>query len=269
MKRHGTHGISAVALAAFAALCAAYAPGARAQDHGPDPQDIERKILEIERLMKQAEESLAKASGAKSETAEDTARRIEKLLDEKARQSAGKSAEELRKEASGGSKEATEALKRLMEEAKSESSKSGEGIKRLLEETKSGGKGATDGIQWLLEQAQRGGTGGSGQGQQQQKPEGGQDPKDPVREKQKPDSEPKPKDGKESEEKPKDPKAELPESRREKPRTEEMQKWLAELPPQVRKAYETEDWDSVPPKWRDLLREWTKKMADDLERERR
>jgi hypothetical protein len=44
--------------------------------------------------------------------------------------------------------------------------------------------------------------------------------------------------------------------------------WLAELPPEVRRAYESKDWDAIPAKWRGILRDWTKKMADELEQER-
>jgi len=45
----------------------------------------------------------------------------------------------------------------------------------------------------------------------------------------------------------------------------EAAKWLAELPPEVRRAYESRDWDAIPVKWRAILRAWTKKMADELE----
>jgi hypothetical protein len=45
--------------------------------------------------------------------------------------------------------------------------------------------------------------------------------------------------------------------------------WLAELPPKIRKAYESESWDEIPPKWRELLGAWTLKMAEELEPGRR
>jgi hypothetical protein len=59
-----------------------------------------------------------------------------------------------------------------------------------------------------------------------------------------------------------------PESEREKPRSPEFEQWWASLPDQARKQYETQDWDSIPPKWREFLREWMKKMAEDLEKGR-
>lgn len=43
---------------------------------------------------------------------------------------------------------------------------------------------------------------------------------------------------------------------------------MAQLPPQVRKAYETGEWDAIPPRWRTLIRQWTKKMAEELEQGR-
>jgi len=45
--------------------------------------------------------------------------------------------------------------------------------------------------------------------------------------------------------------------------------WLAELPPQIRKAYESGSWDEVPVKWRELLRAWTLEMAKETEPDKR
>jgi hypothetical protein len=42
-----------------------------------------------------------------------------------------------------------------------------------------------------------------------------------------------------------------------------FQAWLAGLPPQIRQSYESGSWDEVPPRWRTVLREWTKRMAED------
>lgn len=41
--------------------------------------------------------------------------------------------------------------------------------------------------------------------------------------------------------------------------------WIATLPPQVREAYESNDWDAIPPRWRRLLQLWTKKLAEELD----
>lgn len=48
----------------------------------------------------------------------------------------------------------------------------------------------------------------------------------------------------------------------------ERDAWLAELPPQIRRAYETQSWDEIPAKWRDLLREWTRRQAEERARDR-
>lgn len=225
----------------------------------PSPEEMKEKVKEIERLMKQAEKALARSVDSRK-TSEETAAKIEKLLDEKARESTGKSADELRKMAEEGSESASQALKRLMEQAKSESSSASEGVRKLLEETRQSGQGARQGIQWILDNATSQGQGGGG-GQSNKPQQGSGKPKDQQGKKE-------PKDGKENDQKP-DPQADRPESDTEPPRSPDMERWLAELPPQVRRAYETQDWDSIPPKWRDILRAWTKKMADRLEKERR
>jgi hypothetical protein len=105
-----------------------------------------------------------------------------------------------------------------------------------------------------------GGGGGGGQHPQSEDPQG----RKPEKKDEKPDGGDKrsPQEKEKGDEPP-------PEGDREKPRNPEFDKWFAELPPQVRKAYETQDWDSIPPRWRELLRAWTKKMAEDLEKERR
>ena len=63
--------------------------------------------------------------------------------------------------------------------------------------------------------------------------------------------------------------ASLPACTTEAPHTQRFDAWLAELPPQVRRAFETRSWDDIPPKWRESLRLWTLKMAEDLEQDRR
>lgn len=294
-----------VIAAAAAVATALLAPAAFAQDGEapPGPKQMLEKVVEIERLMKQAEQSLARAtsdqsareaedaieklldeksraqtgksadqlrkeaSGGSAEAAKalerllgesraearSAADAVKKLLDEKARAETGKSAEELRKLAEGGSTEAAEALRRLTEEASKQSSGASEGVRKLLESTQSSGKQASEGIEWILRQAQSKSSGGGGGG-------GGHDPKD-EKDGKKPE---KPKDGQKKEE-PNKGEVPPPESNREKPKNPEFEKWLAELPPMVRKAYETQDWDSVPPRWREVFRAWTRKINDDLE----
>jgi len=245
-----------------------------AQDHGqPGPEEIQKKIREIEKLMKKAEESLARSTHTR-ESAKQAARRVEELLDEKARDQTGKSSDQLRKEAKDGSSESAEALRKLTEEARTEAAAASaemarllrqgegsareatEGVRKLIEKTKESGKEASAAMEWLLTNAvsRDGGRGGGSKPPLQQKPEGqGGD---------------KPKDG---ENKPKQPKevAKPPESDRDPKRRARDEQWLATLPPQVRRAYESRDWDAIPVKWRSLLREWTKKMNDELDAGRR
>lgn len=265
MSHRAPRSVAASAIAPLALAIVLASPPALAQDAEapPSPEEIRKKVVEIERLMREAEDSLARSLDASS--AEAKARRAAKLLDQKARESTGKSAEELRKlaedPAKEGARDAAEALRRLTEEANEQATEAAEGVRKLLEETKAGGKEASRGIEWILQKAVQQGQSQQSQGDAPPQPGGGKEPKTP-----KPD----PKDGKQKEE-PKDPGGakKPPESQREKPRDPNVEKWLAELPPQVRKAYETQDWDSIPPKWRDMLREWTKKMAEDLEKERK
>lgn len=273
-RRRKTAAFALVATLSLAAL-------ARAQDHeqGPNPDDVKKKILEIERLMKGAEESLARSTDTRN-AAERAAEAARKLLDDKSKAETGKTSEQLRKEAEAGSAEAKETLERLTKAANEEAQEAakkiaevldgkqgggaaggagsaggaGKGIREIIERVKGEGQGASQGIQWLLDQASK-------QQKSQSPPKSGQDKQkqpnaaDPKKDKTKPEDKPKDQNQK-------------PESKTEPPRSPEFEQWIAELPAQVRKAYETQDWDSIPPKWRDMLREWTKKMADDLEKEK-
>jgi len=257
MTNKQTSRVIAAAIAVFGALAAP----AIAQDegHGVGPEELKAKVKEIDRLMKQAEEALVDSLSAKDK-AKATDAAIEKLLEKKAQESMGKSAEQLRKEAEKGSAEAQEAIKKLSKEAAQEASKltvqeiqklidksasgsggAGEGIRKLMEETKGQSGEVAKGIQWILDNAT---TSGGHQGQ----------PKDQKPEEDKPEK--------------KDPTAEKPKDETEPPSTPEGDKWLAQLPPQVRKAYETRNWDAIPPRWRKLLQAWTIKMASELEKNR-
>ena len=246
---------------------------AHAQDQGPDPAEVKKKVIEIERLMKSAEEALARSTDTRS-AEEKSAEAARKMLDDKARQETGKSSEELRKLAESGSKDAAETLDRLTKAANEQckqaaekmsevlggggsggSGGAGKGIRELIEKIRGQGQGASQGIKWLLEKTTKGQQqgGGGGDGKPQKQPD--------AKDEKKPDD-------KKPEQKPKDDNKK-PESKTEPPRTPEFEQWYAELPPQVRKAYDSQDWDSIPPKWRELLKAWTIKMAEDLEKERR
>jgi hypothetical protein len=242
---------------------------ARAQDagQGPDPEEVKKKVLEIERLMKSAEESLARSTDTRS-AEERAAEAAKKILDDKAKKETGKSGAELRKEAEGGSKEAKETLERLTNSANEEAKKAAEkmtqvlnggsgsagaggGIKELIEKIKGDGTGASEGIKWLLKNVRE------GQGQGRQSP-----PKD--------DGGGSPKDKKPEDKKPEDQKSDKkPESNKEPPHSPQFEQWIAELPPQVRKAYDTQDWDSIPPKWREMIRAWAAKLSKEDGKERR
>lgn len=251
----------ALAGLAFAGALAASSV-ARAQDAGPDQEEVKKKVIEIERLMKGAEEALARSTDTRS-AAERSAEAAKKLLDQKAKKETGKSSAELRKEAESGSEEAKKTLERLTQAAESEckeaaekmaklggaggsSGGAGQGVRDLLEKVKGEGKGASDGIEWLVKQVKPSGGGGSAEKPQQPQ----EDAKDPKK-KDKP------------EDKPDDTTKKPPDANQEPPRNPEFEQWVADLPAQIRKAVETEDWDSIPPKWRDMLKAWTKKMADE------
>lgn len=253
-RTHVARWIGGLLLAGVFAVSTGVSSGvAFAQDSGEggqmDPEKMKEKIKEINKLMKQAEEGLVRSlsPAGKSRATEDA---IETLLDQKARESAGKSAEELRKLAEQGSSEAQEQLQKLLKQSTEQVSKmaseeirklleqagkgsggAGEGIQKMLESTRKDGEGVVERIEWVLKNAER---------KQQQKPKD-----DKQEQPQKPES---------KQEEPKDPKG--------------NERWLAQLPPQIRKAYLTKDWDGIPPKWRQLIQEWTKKMSTELEKDR-
>jgi len=54
-----------------------------------------------------------------------------------------------------------------------------------------------------------------------------------------------------------------PVSEKDKPADPDLaREWLATLPPEVRKAFENRDWDSIPPKWREKIRKYMKELAE-------
>jgi hypothetical protein len=256
-----------IAAALAGALLAA--SSARAQDQGgPDPEEVKKKVIEIERLMTSAEESLARSTDTRT-AAEKAAEAAKKILDEKSKKETGKSSAELRKDAESGSKEAKETLERLTKSANEEATKAaekinevlkggsaaggaGQGVRELIEKVKGDGQGASEGIKWLLQRVR------VTEGQ----PKGAPQKPDQSKEEKPQDKKP---------EKPEEPHStdKKPESKTEPPHSPEFEKWIAELPPQVRKAYDTKDWDSIPPKWREMIRAWAEKLSKEDGKERR
>lgn len=257
---------------AFGALALAATPASFAQEAEPPagPDEMQKKVVEIERLMKQAESLLARSLDRRRarDEAKASEEEIEKLLDQKARESAGKSADELRKLAQEGSTEAVETLKKLTGEATREATElarkrieelmesggegaggAGDGIRKLLEEGRQDGERSKQLLEWILEQAKQGQGQGSGSPKkpQQKKPE------------EKKPEEKKPEEKERGPQKPPDPTGDAQDPPKED--------WFARLPDQVRKAYLAQDWDSIPPRWRSLLRAWTRKMAEELEQD--
>ncbi len=241
----------------------------------PSQEEIIKKVQEIEKLMRGAEEALARSTHSRRARAdsEKTAAEIEKLINEQAQAQSGKSADQLRQEAAAGSeearkqieqmtKDATAKIQKLMESAGGSAGGAADGVRKLLEKTKSQGEQAAAGIEWILRQAGSSGRSG-GQGKHQPRPEDsepqGKKPGQDDPEGEKPD------DPKEDED---DPNGDRPESDVEPPKSPEFEKWYAALPPQVRKAYESEDWNAIPVQWRGMLRAWTK-LFNDLEKDRR
>lgn len=241
-----------LALGACLALTS-FSSAALAQDaghEGPSPEEVKEKIVEIEKLMKDSEQLLAGAIDSR-DPSKRSAELIKKLINEKA--GGEDAADEMRKLAEQGSKEAQEKIAKLTEEATQEATRrmkkllestggASGGIKKMLDSGRDQSDETGKKIEWILDNVKSSG-GGSGKKKK-----------------------PKPKDEKEKQQEKEKPK---PQSHRlDQPQSPQFDAWLAELPPQVRKAYESRDWDSIPPRWRHILRAWTKKMAEKLEKDR-
>ena len=142
---------AALVAAAAAFLLLVPAPRAMAQEGGgpPSPEEVQEKIREIEKLMKKAEEALARSTSSRQNAA-DAARRLEELLDEKAREQTGKSSDQLREEAKQGSTSSAEALKKLTEEARSDAAKAGSEMERVLGQGGGSTREAVEGVRKLL-----------------------------------------------------------------------------------------------------------------------
>src|SRR5258706_389239 len=157
--------------------------------------------------------------------------------------------------------------------------KEGEALRKSAEQ----GKEVVDGINKIIETAgklggQRRSPGSSGG---EIPPSGGKDPKDPSngkkeQEKRKdPLKDNKPEDGQkpDSPEKPKNPqdtKGVMPPDSPKKnppPPKDSKNVFLARLPDKVREAIENGDFDQIPEKYRDLIREWTKALSEQDKKE--
>jgi len=144
-----------------------------------------------------------------------------------------------------------------------------EAIEKLIRDSKQSGEAATDKMKEIMENAPQQGSGGGGS-QKHQKPKPGEDQKQKGSEQEIGDRDPKnsakdgePKGGEKSESDPKSGDQKPPESEKDKPaRPDPSQEWLGRLPGKIRQAYQNGEWDKIPEKWRRLIQEYTRKMAE-------
>ncbi len=267
-------------LPAAAAILLFAAPQAVAEGpvHGPEGQEDIREIAaRITRALKANEASLARlARGEKAAAGPVDIRLPEDCGDCKngASMPAGGSCESCgRGSASSGSAAPTGG-----------GNGASEGMAELLRAVKGQGGAILSGIDDLLAQARTGSPSGDGSGQPQpgsgsggkgdepspekKDQEGKQDPKPgDGEEKPKTDEEGKPKgdkpeDGRESRD-PADPSARPPRSDRDPPSEEDLKSaFFARLPAKVREAVDNGDFDKVPEKYRALVAEWTRILAE-------
>ena len=145
------------------------------------------------------------------------------------------------------------------------------------------GRQVVEGINRIIENAAKLGggqpsSGGGGKPQPQPQDgesEDGKDPKnqkkgpdekkDPLKDNEKPDGKGDPKSGEKSKEPPQDPKdlKSPPPTPKGEPNSKDPRGvFFAQLPAKVREAVLAGDFDQVPERYRDLIREWTKKLAE-------
>jgi len=164
--------VATLVIFAVGALAGRSAFAQDAETHGPD--EFRAKFREVEHLMKGAERSLARSTGVavSEQSAKDAAKRLDELVATKAREQAGTSVEQLRREAAEGSAEAAAKLEALTREARVEIEKAAaqaagaaQGVERSAESARDAEKGVHDlveathrdavaaskGIAWLLE----------------------------------------------------------------------------------------------------------------------
>jgi len=147
-------------------------------------------------------------------------------------------------------------------------------IEELLEQSRQSGQDAADKMTEILENAPQ--CQGGGQGQEEQKPseQDKQQAKDSQEEVDKRD--PKnsadrnePNSGEKSESEPESTAKKPPESAKDKPAAPNPDEdWMATLPEKIRQAVKNGEWDRIPARYRELIQEYTKRMAE-LESERK
>jgi hypothetical protein len=247
--------------AAFLVLAAS---AARAEGPvGPEEDlksELEQAALRVSKALKDNEDALAKI--ARGESAE--LKTVDIDLPKKDSKGESKDSKDAKSDSSSSS---------------SSSSSGGGGTGGALRGSEEHGKGVVEGIDELLKIAAKMSKSpgpGSGGGKSSQ-PTESDDPNDsgkPKNEKKgpedkgdslkdnKPDGNGKPESGEKSKS-PADKKGQVPPSTPRRPTAQEMKGiFLAKLPDKVREAVENGDFDQVPEKYRDLIREWTKALSN-------
>ncbi len=209
-------------LLAVVAILVPLAVPAFAQDGGEEEYDMEAALKEVTRLLTEAESLLVKALKPGGSAAEAA--------------------------------EAGEAAK--------------EKIDALLRQGGEDGQKAVDKMTEILENAPQ--QQGQGEGQEQQQPDSEEEKRRREQERQMQERDPKnsadgqqPKDGQKKEGEPDPATQKPPDSGRENPSEPDPNAdWLANLPEKVRQAYLNGEWEVIPPKWRELIEAYTKKVAE-------
>ncbi len=103
--KHETTFRAALAAAALAALASFPLPAVAQDGAGPpdEAEELRRRVREVDRLMGQAERSLARSLDTRA--ARERSARVAKLLDDKARKETGEGADALREQSAAGSAE--------------------------------------------------------------------------------------------------------------------------------------------------------------------
>ncbi|HEU4394986.1 MAG TPA: hypothetical protein VFS92_05420 [Planctomycetota bacterium] len=140
---------------------------------------------------------------------------------------------------------------------------SGGDTEGLLRGSAAQGREIASNLDELLRQASRlggQGGGGGGGGSEPKAPGGGDDPKEPADHKKGED----PTSGKKTNEPPEGKQGKKPPAadREPPPEIDPKSVFFAKLPDKVREAVTNGDFDQVPEKYRDLIREWTKALSE-------
>ncbi len=155
------------------------------------------------------------------------------------------------------------------EETAETAAKAREAIEKLIRDSKRNGETATDKMKEIMENAPQQGGGGGGN-QKHEKPKPGEEQKQKGSEKEVGDRDPKnsakdgePKSGEKNESDPRSAEEKPPESEKDKPaRPDPNEEWLGRLPGKIRQAYQNGEWDKIPEKWRKLIQDYTRRMAE-------